>query len=243
MKKKLIIGITAHCKKCHWDIYANWIKGNDPDIEVLRISNRDYTTLEGGRYDGMLLAGGQDVHPLFYGKPEYFKLLNPTQVAWRRDEFELEVIRKTLQLQKPLLGICRGLQIANVYFGGTLIPDIPSRFHTYDHLTKTKKPCEHIITVSENTLLSQIVHQKKGIIFSAHHQCVDKIGDGLRVNAMANKDIIEGLEFKNGQDTNLLLVQWHPERMKDQQSNFSKNIRDYYLSEIRKMNGIYGNEF
>ena len=72
MKKKLIIGITAHCKKCHLDIYANWIKGNDPDIEVLRISNRDYTTLESGRYDGMLLAGGQDVLPLFYGKPEYY---------------------------------------------------------------------------------------------------------------------------------------------------------------------------
>ena len=162
MKKKLIIGITAHCKKCHWDIYANWIKGNDPDIEVLRISNRDYTTLESGLYDGMLLAGGQDVHPLFYGKPEYYELLNPREVAWRRDEFELEVIRKTLQLQKPLLGICRGLQIANVYFGGTLIPDIPSRFHTNDHLTKAKKPCEHAISVRKHTLLSQIVHQKKG---------------------------------------------------------------------------------
>ena len=121
MKRKVIIGITAHCKKCHWDIYANWIKGNDRDIEVLRISNRDFTTLEGGRYDGMLLAGGQDVHPLFYGKPEYLELLNPREVAWRRDEFELEVIRKTMQLQKPLLGICRGLQIANVYFGYWLV--------------------------------------------------------------------------------------------------------------------------
>ena len=187
---------------------------------MLRISNRDFTTLEGGRYDGMLLAGGQDVHPLFYGKPEYLELLNPREVAWRRDEFELEVIRKTMQLQKPLLGICRGLQIANVYFGGTLIPDIPSHFHTYDHLTKARKPCEHEIAVKKNTLLSQIVNQQKGKVFSAHHQCVDKIGVGLRVNALAKNGIIEGMEWENAGDKSLmLLVQWHPERMKDQQSN------------------------
>ncbi|MBN8836196.1 MAG: gamma-glutamyl-gamma-aminobutyrate hydrolase family protein [Sphingobacteriia bacterium] len=235
MKKKLTIGITAHCKKCHWDTYANWIKGNDPDMDVLRISSRDYTTLEAGRYDGMLLAGGQDVHPLFYGKPEYFELLNPNEVSWRRDEFELEVIRKTLQLQKPLLGICRGLQITNVYFGGTLIPDIPSRFHIYEHLTKARKPCVHEVNVKKKTLFSKIVNQQKGEVFSAHHQCVDKVGDGLRVNAFAKKGIIEGLEWENaGGKSPMLLVQWHPERMKNQQSNFSKNIRDYFLNEIRK---------
>ena len=155
----------------------------------------------------------------------------------------MEVVRKTLQLQKPLLGICRGLQITNGYFGGTLIPGIPSRFHSCDHLTKTRKPCEHVITVRKNTLLRQIVPQQKGKVLSAHHQCVDKIGDGLRVNASAIKGIIEGMEWKNTKDKSLmLLLQWHPERMKDQQSNFSKNIRDYYLSEIRKMHGIYGNE-
>ena len=67
---------------------------------MLRISNRDYITLESGRYDRVLLACGQDVHPLFYGKQEYYELFNPREIAWRRDEFELEVIRKTLQLQK-----------------------------------------------------------------------------------------------------------------------------------------------
>ncbi|RTL60027.1 MAG: gamma-glutamyl-gamma-aminobutyrate hydrolase family protein [Sphingobacteriales bacterium] len=235
MKGKLTIGITAHCRKCHWDIYANWIKGVDPDIDVLRISNRDYVTLESGRFDGMLLAGGQDVHPLFYGKPEYYKLLNPTNVAWRRDEFELEVIRKTLQQQKPLLGICRGLQITNVYFGGTLIPDIPLHFQTYEHLTKTGKPCVHEITVKKNTLLSQIVQTKKGEVFSAHHQSVDRIGKGLCVNAVAKKGIIEGMEIKDDGSKNLLLLlQWHPERMKNMQSGFSKNIRDYFLNEIKK---------
>lgn len=234
MKKKLIIGITAHCRKCHWDIYANWIKGNDPDIDVLRISNRDYTTLESGKYNGMLLAGGQDVHPLFYGKPEHYELLNPKYVAWRRDEFELEVIRKTLQQQKPLLGICRGLQIVNVYFGGTLIPDIPLHFQTYEHLTKAGKPSVHEITVKKNTLLSQIVNSKKGEVLSAHHQCVDKIGKGLYVNAVAKKGIVEGMEMKSDLNKTLLLLQWHPERMKDKQSNFSKNIRDYFLHEIRR---------
>ena len=80
-------------------------------------------------------------------------------------------------------------------------------------------------------------------MFSAHHQCVDKIGDGLGVNASAVNGIIEGMEWENTKDkTLMLLLQWHPERMTDQQSNFSKNIRDYYLSEIRKMNGIYRKE-
>ena len=95
-----------------------------------------------------------------------------------------------------------------------------------------------MVTVKKNTLLSQFVNQQKGVVYSAHHQCVDKIGDGLRVNALANKGIIEGLELKNSDDKNLLLVQWHPERMKDQQNQIAKNIRDYYLNEVRKMNGI-----
>ncbi|PQV61870.1 peptidase C26-like protein [Sediminibacterium magnilacihabitans] len=162
-------------------------------------------------------------------------MLNPKNVAWRRDEFELEVIRKTLQQQKPLLGICRGLQIANVYFGGTLIPDIPLHLQTYEHLTKAGKPCMHEITVKKNTLLSQIVHTKKGEVFSAHHQSVDRIGKGLCVNAMAKKRIIEGMEIKDDRSKNLLLLlQWHPERMKNKQSVFSKNIRDYFLNEIKK---------
>ncbi|MFX8824857.1 gamma-glutamyl-gamma-aminobutyrate hydrolase family protein, partial [Acinetobacter baumannii] len=90
-------------------------------------------------------------------------------------------------------------------------------------------------TVKKNTLLSKIVHTKKGEVFSAHHQSVDKIGKGLCVNAVAKKGIIEGMEIKDDGSKNLLLLlQWHPERMKNKQSGFSKNIRDYFLNEIKK---------
>ena len=127
------------------------------------------------------------------------------------------------------------MQIANVYFGGTLIPDIPSLFHIYTHLTKARKPTEHIVTVTKNTLLAEIIHQQKGEVFSAHHQAVDEIGDGLQVNALALDQIVEGLEWKNGNNKSpIMLLQWHPERMKNLQSNFSTNIREYFLDEVRK---------
>jgi putative glutamine amidotransferase len=120
--KKTVIGITD-CSK--WENYARWFR-EVPGVEVIRLSYKDKNFRDIENCDGIVLSGGEDVHPRFYNKPEYLSVLKPDEIKEDRDEFEMNVIKNGLNRKKPILGICRGLQVANVYFGGTLIPDIPS---------------------------------------------------------------------------------------------------------------------
>lgn len=228
-KNKITVGITD-CSK--WVNYAKWIE-QVPGVTVLKLSQKAKNICDLEKCDGILLTGGEDVHPKFYNKPEYFSILDPKEVDVERDEFEMEVIKKSLSLKKPVLGICRGLQIANVYFGGTLIPDIPSagkpshsKFQGYDK--------RHLVNIFDDSVLKDFIGKGRGPVNSAHHQSADVIASDLRVTALSDDGIVEGLEWLNPEGRSfLLLVQWHPERMTDADSPFSKNIRDRFISELQ----------
>jgi len=144
------------------------------------------------------------------------------------------VLEYSQQHQLPVLGICRGLQIANVFAGGTLLPDIVANGNA-DH-TKLGEGSDryHSVSIKENSLLQEIVGSKMGEINSAHHQSADKIGQGLTGNAASEDGVVEGLE-RVQQDGKpfLLLVQWHPERMSNLESNFSRNIKNKFLETVR----------
>ncbi len=233
--KKITIGITD-CGK--WGNYAKWFR-EIPNVEVLKLTYKE--NLPTGRQgnfseiekcDGIVLSGGEDVHPKFYNKPEYISILNPEEIKIERDEFELNVIEKTLKLKKPLLGICRGLQVANVFFGGTLIPDIP-RAGKPSHSKIAGYDKRHLVNIFDDSALKNFIGESRGEINSAHHQSADVIASDLKVVACSDDGIIEGLEWKNpAKKSFLLLVQWHPERMKDTESSFAKNIRDKFVSQI-----------
>jgi putative glutamine amidotransferase len=151
----------------------------------------------------------------------------------RRDEFELKVIDYTQKNQLPLLGICRGLQITNVYFGGTLIPDIPTSGMS-DHSKLNNNDRYHQINTNVGSQLFDIVGNVTGEVNSAHHQSADGIGSGLRISATSSDGIIEALEREQPDGKSfLILVQWHPERMIDQQSPFTKNIKQAFLESIK----------
>jgi len=131
------------------------------------------------------------------------------------------------------LGICRGLQLANVFFGGNLIPDIPATGKP-DHSKVNGIDRYHNVSVVENSILKQIVGTTNGEVNSAHHQSADRIGNDLVISAISEDGIIEGLERKQTQDDPfLVLVQWHPERMTNLESVFSKNIKLRFLDEVR----------
>lgn len=227
MQQKIVIGVTDCSKYVN---YSNWISGYSEQVEVIKLSHKANNFDDIKKCQGVLLTGGEDVHPRFYNKPEYYNYCYADDVSEARDEFELKVLQDTEANHIPLLGICRGLQIANVFFGGTLIPDIP----TWGKFNHSKLPDDsdryHKISVDPSSWLYSVIDRQEGTVNSNHHQSADIIGDGLIVSAISPDGVVEALERKSPDGKSFLcLVQWHPERMNDQESNFVKNIRKAFV--------------
>jgi putative glutamine amidotransferase len=230
MDLKVIIGITDCSKYVN---YQKWMEG--AGASAIRLSDLANNVDDLKKCDGIVLSGGEDVHPRFYNKPEYLPYCD--EINEKRDEFEWRVLEYVEQNKLPLLGICRGLQMANVFFGGTLLPDIPS-FGKFNHSKSPEADRHHVVQVDANSQLHQIVKTSVGEINSAHHQSADLAGRGLVSNAISPDGVIEGMERKNvNAGPFLMLVQWHPERMKDQQSAFCENIRREFLSAVARGKG------
>jgi len=228
--KNIVIGITDCAKYFH---YESWIR-EQPDVEIIKLSYHENNPGDVERCDGIMLTGGNDINPRLYNQPEYLVYCHQKDIDERRDEFEWKVLQHTEERQLPILGICRGLQFVNVFFGGTLVPDIPA-FGKFNHSKfEEGKDRDHLIEIDTNSLLYKIAGQEKGEINSAHHQSVDMPGYGLVANAMSPDGVIEGMERIEAKGKSfLLLVQWHPERMTNKGSIFSQNIRRSFLDAVR----------
>jgi putative glutamine amidotransferase len=230
MKPVIKIGITDCARYTN---YENWFLALK-DVEVIKLSYHLNNGNEVALCDGIVLSGGEDMHPEFYGKPEYLPQLSIKDIDERRDHFEFEIIEQALQQEKPILGICRGLQVMNVFLGGTLIPDIPTCFKLYDHEKINGIDQQHKITVQENSVLHNIAGATSGTVNSAHHQAVDTLAIDLAIIAKAEEPIAEAMAWKNSDNKSwLLLVQWHPERIPDQLNYFASNIRDAFIESCR----------
>jgi len=156
--------------------------------------------------DGLVLVGGADIPPAAYGqKPHETVKVLPTQ----RYNFERKLIPLWLATGKPILGICLGMQFTNVVSGGTLIQDIPSQVGTkVAHRRKY-----HRVRIEPSSSLAEILGAEEALVYSIHHQAVDKLGKGLKVVAYAEDGVIEALERVEGGFA--LFVQWHPELTDD----------------------------
>jgi putative glutamine amidotransferase len=158
------------------------------------------------RVDGLLLTGGEDVDPARYHAAPHPKLDN-TDAA--RDAVELALISGARARRLPLLGICRGIQILNVAFGGTLFQDLASEHPTaIDHADETRP---HGVRLAPQSLVHRTVGTLQASVNSRHHQAVRQLGPGLVATAWANDGVIEALEAENGSAPWMLAVQWHPE--------------------------------
>jgi len=156
--------------------------------------------------DGLVLVGGDDIPPDAYGQQlhETVKIM-PKQ----RYDFERQLIPAWLSSGKPILGVCLGMQFTNVVSGGTLIQDIPSQVGTeVDHRRKY-----HHVRIEPDSLLAILLDNKEAMVYSNHHQVVNKLGRNLKAIAYADDDVIEAAERIEGGFG--LFVQWHPESMKD----------------------------
>ena len=233
--ENICIGITDSRK---FEDYSKWILSENPYIHIIRLSYQLNNISQVADCHGIILTGGEDVHPKFYNKLDYLPILNPNQIDENRDLFELKIIESVFQFKKPLLGICRGLQITNVALGGSLIPDIPTVFGNLQHGKIEGKDQLHEVNIIQGTSIQNITTQTTGIVNSAHHQSADEIGVGLIATAYSstntNKKIIEALEWEQPENNSwLLLVQWHPERIAENEF-FSKSIRSAFLHEVSK---------
>jgi len=159
--------------------------------------------------DGLLLTGGGDVDPARYGA-ETEPACGETDAP--RDAWELALIAAARAAGTPVLGICRGIQILNVAFGGTLVQDLPSRgLDGHDQIEQAGAEV-HRATITPGSLLHRVVGTGSLGINTLHHQAVDRVGDGLVVTASADDGVVEGLEATADA---VLAVQWHPELLLD----------------------------
>lgn len=223
------IGITDCSKYLN---YERWF-ANILNIEIIKLSHQQNNADLVSQCDGIVLTGGEDVHPKYY-KAEYINLLNPAEINEARDAFEWEVLEKAFSGKKPLLGICRGMQFVNVFLGGTLIPDIPSVTGNKEHSKMNGIDQRHSIRVEKNSVLHNATHVTSGEVNSAHHQSVDDAAPDLEVIAHSGS-IVEAMQWKHPQKKSwLLLIQWHPERMEDQENPFAGTIQEEFLKVSRK---------
>lgn len=182
-------------------------------MPITPIDDEEYIDSVLDRIDGLMLIGGSDVSPGYYGQP-YKKGLGPVNPA--RDKFELKLIHKAVYRNIPIFGICRGLQLLNVYFGGTLIQDIDRYYQTdlnHAGYLGPKSSTAHKVTLHQDKLLYQIFGREELSVNSFHHQAIDTLGNGLEVAATAEDGIIEAIVHPAFPF--LAAVQWHPEMMLD----------------------------
>ncbi len=160
--------------------------------------------------DGFLFSGGVDVDPSHYGMEADETLGTVTP---ERDETELTLLRYLLgRSDKPILGICRGIQVINVAMGGTLILDLPTAGKDNHFLIdQPRKKFTHEIVIENDTRLSSVM-KKENRVNSFHHQAVGRLAEGLKISARSAKDqVIEAVESTD--DRWILAVQWHPEEL------------------------------
>lgn len=163
------------------------------------------------RVDGLVLSGGVDVDPEMYGAEPHPKL---GEVDPDRDWFEVALVRGARDAGMPILAICRGAQVMNVAFGGTLIQDIPSQVEgALMHEQKALRHDAHChgLQIEPGTHLHEVAGTTRVRVNSFHHQGLDRLAEGFNVTARSPDGVIEAIE--DPRHPFCVGVQWHPERM------------------------------
>ncbi len=181
--------------------------GGIPVMLPLHMSGEDFDKLD-KFCDGYLFTGGHDIDPALYGEENHGKcgLINKD-----RDNIERMVFKKAYEEDKPILGICRGIQMINALMGGTLYQDIPEEIKTdtEHHMEPPYDREAHKVRITEGSSLYKLLGKEILSVNSYHHQAVKRLADGLSVMAVSEDGIIEAVEDKSRKF--LWAVQWHPE--------------------------------
>lgn len=202
--------------------YIDWLKENFLLNIILPRDNHEYNDIV-HQCDALLIIGGDDINPTLYDQTlHYYTHLEDSLI----EEMDFHLIDSFYKEKKPIIGICRGIQVINVYFEGTLIQHIPD----YKTIINHNKDI-HKIVIDNTSLLHKYFPQSL-FVNSFHHQCVKDIPHLFHISAISEDGFIEAIEYKN-----IIGVQWHPEKMDEiHQKNFILLIID--LIHLSKNNRI-----
>jgi putative glutamine amidotransferase len=215
--------------------YDSWLRAADSNVVLVDMYSLglDSALVVLESCNGLLLTGGTDVYPGIYGKEaDTARCESPD---FKRDSLELMLIGRAMEKGIPIMGVCRGHQILNVYAGGTLVVDIPSDIGLdVEHRAEKGFDCFHVVQVLPGSLLHQIVGMDSGMVNSAHHQAVEIQGKNLEAFAFSEDGVVESIGYATQNDGHFLLgVQWHPERL-DFSNPLSGKIAERFLLEVKK---------
>lgn len=161
------------------------------------------------RIDGLMLTGGNDLQSSLWGAEAHAEAEHPDP---ERDAWEIALVREAIARDMPFLGICRGMQVMNVAYGGTLTQHLPESLGTTDHrrTTGTFDGNDHLVDLAEGSLVARAAGEVVHSVPSHHHQAVDHVGEGLALTGVSSGDgVAEAIEMPDRRFA--LGVQWHPE--------------------------------
>jgi putative glutamine amidotransferase len=221
-----LIGICAALEQARWSVW-------DQPVALLPLNYIEAVQRAGGTVvmlppdprlaqdpqqaleliDGLILAGGADIDPASYAQRAHPQTVDTVP---ERDAFEIALTRGAIELDLPVLGICRGMQLINVALGGTLLQHVPDRVGHDEHrrVVGSFDGADHDVLLSEGSLAARVAGELVHATKSHHHQGVDRLGEGLIVSGVSALDELpEAIEWGGGlSDRRFVLgVQWHPE--------------------------------
>lgn len=207
--------------------YVASLRRAGASVRWIDLTDPEKAAEEAAACDGLLLPGGADVNPALYGQ-------QPTEACGKpnamRDAAEPQMLRRMLAEGKPILGICRGMQLMNVYFGGTLFQDISGTQRCRHSRFVTRARGEHQVSLAPDSQLCRILGAA-ATVNSLHHQAADRLGENLLCTAVSEDGFTEGIELKG--HPFCLAVQWHPEHM-SRHSKAQRALFDAFVQACRQ---------
>lgn len=221
--KKIWIIATHKKDDLLWNIhkvsfyYTHCIESTQKAIPFIIPTNTKNIDTYIDMFDAFIIPGGNDIHPEIYGEN-----INESETPIKEhDEFLIQLLEKVTKKEKPILWICKWLQIINVFFGWTLYQNIENHMHENNIANEI-----HNIGIEKNSFLFEIFKQKQIPVNSIHHQCIKKLWKNLVISGVSTNDnIIEAIEHTA---LPIYAVQWHPECL-----NSHQKIFDWFIEKIK----------
>jgi len=214
-----------------YESYVNWLKSFDSTLIILDMYSIgiDSAIKTLNNCDGLLITGGNDIYPAWYGEEYDSARCDPPDMF--RDTLEMKLLEEAIDKKIPVLGICRGLQMINVYFGGSLYFDLPTDLGDHiSHRLDDTYECLHEVIIEDDSPFFTLFGQETSN--SNHHQGIKILGEHLIVIGRTEDSLVESITLKNNTKQFLLGVQWHPERMGFSKP-LSKEVAEVFLAEIK----------
>jgi putative glutamine amidotransferase len=193
--------------------YEKWLLRHEKNLKLVSAYHlpKDSLAWWMEKADGFLMTGGEDIYPARYGQEK--DTVDCGDFDLRRDSLEFRLLDAAFRRNKPVFGVCRGLQLINVYQGGSLVVDIPTSALGKQVAHRNDGPVEHSVRLIPGAELMNLARVDTGLVLSNHHQGISRLGKDLKKLASSQDGLIEAICQSNRMLPFLMAVQWHPERM------------------------------